>query len=65
MISYRPRSALRDIGRALGIDIDHINAVSKGQQWWDGRGIAPERLAEQGLDPMRRCAGSGWSSPAS
>ncbi|GCL62596.1 error-prone DNA polymerase [Pseudaquabacterium pictum] len=51
MISYRPRSALRDIGRALGIDIDRINAVSKGQQWWDGRGIAPERLAEQGFDP--------------
>jgi error-prone DNA polymerase len=51
MISYRPRSALRDIGRALGIDSDRIDAVSKGQQWWDGRGIAPERLAEQGFDP--------------
>jgi len=51
MISYRPRSALRDMGRALGIDLDRINAVSKGQQWWDGRGIAPERLAEQGFDP--------------
>ena len=51
MISYRPRSALRDMGRALGIDIDRINAVSKGQQWWDGHGVAPERLAEQGFDP--------------
>ena len=51
MISYRPRSALRDMGRALGIDADRIDAVSKGQQWWDGRGIAPERLAEQGFDP--------------
>jgi len=51
MIRYRPRSALRDVGRALGIDIDRINAVSKGQQWWDGHGIAPERLAEQGFDP--------------
>ena len=51
MISYRPRSALRDIGRALGIDLDRIDAVSKGQQWWDGRSIAPERLAEQGFDP--------------
>ncbi|MES2714280.1 MAG: error-prone DNA polymerase [Pseudomonadota bacterium] len=51
MISYRPRSALRDMGRALGIDVDRISAVSKGQQWWDGSGIAPERLAEQGFDP--------------
>ena len=34
MISYRPRSALRDVGRALGIDLDRIAAVSKGQHWW-------------------------------
>ena len=51
VISYRPRSALRDVGRALGFDIERINAVSKGQQWWDGRGIAPERLREHGFDP--------------
>ena len=51
MISYRPRSALRDMGRALGIDLDRINAVSKGQHWFDGKTIAPERLREQGLDP--------------
>ncbi|OYU45912.1 MAG: error-prone DNA polymerase [Burkholderiales bacterium PBB4] len=51
VISYRPRSALRDVGRALGLDIDRINAVSRGQQWWDGGGIATERLREQGFDP--------------
>ncbi len=51
VISYRPRSALRDVGRALGIDLDRINAVSKGQHWFDGKTIAPERLREQGLDP--------------
>jgi len=51
VISYRPRSALRDVGRALGIDLDRIAAVSRGQQWFDGKTIAPERLREQGLDP--------------
>jgi error-prone DNA polymerase len=51
MISYRPRSALRDVGRALGLDLDRIAAVSKGQHWFDGKTIAPERLREQGLDP--------------
>ena len=51
MISYRPRSALRDIGRALGLDLDRIDAVSKGQHWFDGKTISPERLREQGLDP--------------
>jgi len=51
VIRYRPRSALRDVGRALGIDLDRINAVSRGQHWFDGKTIAPERLREQGLDP--------------
>ncbi|MEO8311830.1 MAG: error-prone DNA polymerase, partial [Caldimonas sp.] len=51
VISYRPRSALRDAGRALGIDLQRIETVSKNQHWFDGRGIAPERLRESGFDP--------------
>jgi error-prone DNA polymerase len=35
VISYRPRSALRDVGRALGIDLERIDAVAKSQHWWD------------------------------
>ncbi|MEP7284113.1 MAG: error-prone DNA polymerase, partial [Rubrivivax sp.] len=50
VISYRPRSALRDMGRALGIDLDRIAAVAKSQHWFDGRRILPERLAENGFD---------------
>jgi error-prone DNA polymerase len=50
VISYRPRSALRDAGRALGIDLQRIEAVSKSQHWFDGKGIAPERLRENGFD---------------
>jgi error-prone DNA polymerase len=56
VISYRPRSALRDVGRALGLDLDRITAVSKGQHWFDGRRIAPERLLENGIDPESRVA---------
>ena len=51
VISYRPRSALRDMGRALGIDLDRIAAVARGQHWFDGRKINDERLRENGLDP--------------
>jgi error-prone DNA polymerase len=51
VISYRPRSALRDVGRALGIDLDRIDAVSKSTQWFDGRKVSPERLRENGFDP--------------
>ncbi len=51
VISYRPRSAVRDVGRALGIDLQRIDAVAKSQQWFDGRRISPERLRENGFDP--------------
>jgi error-prone DNA polymerase len=52
VISYRPRSALRDAGRALGLDEDRIAMVAKGQHWFDGRRISDERLVEAGLDPQ-------------
>ena len=51
VISYRPRSALRDAGRALGIDVERIDAVAKSQHWFDGRSINTERLRENGFDP--------------
>ena len=51
VISYRPRSAVRDIGRALGIDLQRIDAVAKSQHWFDGRSISTERLRENGFDP--------------
>ncbi|HEY6135668.1 MAG TPA: error-prone DNA polymerase [Rubrivivax sp.] len=51
VICYRPRSAVRDAGRALGIDLDRIDALSKSQHWFDGRSIAPDRLRESGFDP--------------
>jgi error-prone DNA polymerase len=51
VISYRTRSALRDAGRALGIDIDRIDALTASLAWWDKREQLPERFAAAGLDP--------------
>jgi error-prone DNA polymerase len=51
VISYRTRSALRDVGKALGFDAELIERVSANHQWWDGQGIRAERLIELGLDP--------------
>ncbi|MFO1224358.1 MAG: error-prone DNA polymerase [Burkholderiaceae bacterium] len=48
VISYRPRSALRDIGRALGIDLDRIAAVARGQQWWSDAAPAPSDAVSPG-----------------
>jgi len=51
LITYRTRSALRDVGRALGIDLGMIEQVAKGQAWWDSRKEFAERAGQQGLDP--------------
>jgi len=51
VISYRPKSALRDSGRALGIDLAIVEKVAKTHHWFDGRADLLNRLAEAGLDP--------------
>ena len=51
VISYRARSALRDVGRALGIDIARIDASAKASTGSTAAGIDPERLRENGFDP--------------
>lgn len=51
VICYRPKSALRDSGRALGIDLDIIDKVSKAHRWFDSKHDLLSRLAESGLDP--------------
>ncbi|WP_322315698.1 error-prone DNA polymerase [Hydrogenophaga sp.] len=51
VISYRPRSALRDVGKALGFADGALDVLSKSTRWWDGHSVEPERLLEAGLDP--------------
>lgn len=49
VISYRTRSAIRDVGKALGFDLATVDALAQDHQWWDERHLAPSRLAELGL----------------
>ena len=49
--TYRPRGAMRDIGKALGLSLDQVDKLAKTMAWWDGRRIQPERLREAGFDP--------------
>jgi error-prone DNA polymerase len=51
VICYRPRSAVRDLGKALGLAQEQVERVARSLAWWDGRRVLPERLAEAGLDP--------------
>jgi len=54
VISYRPKSAMRDVGKALGFDLEQVDRLAKSVAWWDGRQVLPERLAEAGFDPENR-----------
>ncbi|GAC1308025.1 MAG: error-prone DNA polymerase [Steroidobacteraceae bacterium] len=51
VVCYRPRSALRDVGKALGWDPASIDKLARGIQWWDGQRIDLERIRAAGLDP--------------
>ena len=51
VICYRPRSAVRDLGKALGFAPEQVERAARALAWWDGRCVLPERLVEAGLDP--------------
>ena len=51
LITYRPRSAIRDVGKALGLDQGVLDLLSKSLAWWDKKEALDERLRSIGLDP--------------
>src|SRR5210317_755933 len=51
VITYRPRSALRDIGKVLGLSDLQVGRLSRSMQWWDGHKVDDSRILEAGLAP--------------
>ena len=51
VIMYRPRSALRDLGKAFGMAPDECARLAGVMQWWDGGEVLTRRLREAGFDP--------------
>ena len=51
VITYRSRSAVRDVGRALGLSQDQIERLAGNRIWWQNNQVIPERVREIGLDP--------------
>ena len=49
--TYRPRSVLRDVGKALGVDLSVIDKVTKVSHRWNGRADLQQRLIDCGFDP--------------
>ena len=52
LITYRPRSAIRDVGKAVGLDPGVLDLLSKSLAWWDKKDVLDERLRGIGLDPQ-------------
>lgn len=48
--TYRPRSALRESGKALGVDPAIVDMVAKAHHWFDGKADLLKRFAESGVD---------------
>ncbi|MGB5690084.1 MAG: error-prone DNA polymerase [Woeseiaceae bacterium] len=51
VITYRPRSALRDVGKVLGLSDLQVSRLSRSMQWWDGHKVDDSRILEAGLAP--------------
>ena len=49
VISYRPKSAIRDVGKALGFKLELVEQLAKDHKWFEGQAVLPERLTELGL----------------
>ncbi len=48
---YRSKGAIRDVGKAMGLTLSQVDALSKSMAWWDDDKLAPQRLREAGFDP--------------
>ena len=51
LITYRPRSAIRDVGKALGLSADFTGLLAKSIAWWDSREDMMQRFQAAGADP--------------
>ncbi len=54
VITYRPRSAIRDVGKVLGLSLDRIGALAKKHEWWDHDALPADFVREVGFDPGDR-----------
>ena len=51
VVTYKTKSAIRDVGKALNLPPDLIEALSASLAWWDKKEKMLDRFAEFGIDP--------------
>jgi error-prone DNA polymerase len=57
VITYHSKSALRDVGKALGLDELQVDRLSRAVSWTDGLKLDEERVREAGFDPANALIG--------
>ena len=53
VITYRTRSAIQDIGKALGLDIERFKRLSASLAWVGTTSCIPNQMVENGIGPGR------------
>ena len=51
VITYRGRSAVRDVGKAMGLSLDMVDSLAGKLDWWHKGVVSDEQIRETGLDP--------------
>ena len=51
LITYQPRSAVRDVAKALGLSLAQAERLADVYQWWDNNEVTAEKVRDAGLDP--------------
>ena len=57
VITYRGRSAVRDVGKALGLSLDTVDRLAKSIEGWSSGSADPKELSRLGLDPASAIVG--------
>ena len=51
LVTYRPKSAIRDVGKALGFDSEVLGLLAKSIAWWDKKDCLSDRFSQVGINP--------------
>jgi error-prone DNA polymerase len=54
VITYRGRSAVREVGKALGLSLDTVDRLARTLSWWGGAAPHRDEVQKLGLDPDDR-----------
>jgi error-prone DNA polymerase len=56
VVSYRGKSALREVGKVFGLSLEQVDRLSSLVSWWDSvNGVDRERVVAAGFDPDDDC----------